>query len=67
MKKDVYYLQTLILSLVFFQFSVGRYLIAQNTLLKNQEGGIISFYSERDGNPEIYIMNSDGSAQTRLT
>ncbi len=25
------------------------------------------FVSERDGNYEIYIMNADGSAQTRLT
>lgn len=25
------------------------------------------FVSERDGNPEIYIMNSDGSGQVRLT
>ena len=32
------------------------------------EGGSrIAFTSERDGNPEIYIMNSDGSEQTRLT
>ncbi|MDP8886983.1 MAG: hypothetical protein M3M91_04240, partial [Thermoproteota archaeon] len=27
----------------------------------------IAFYSERDGNQEIYIMNADGSNQTRLT
>jgi TolB protein len=29
--------------------------------------GVIAFHSDRDGNPEIYIMNADGSAQTRLT
>ena len=29
--------------------------------------GMISFYSNRDGNPEIYVMNVDGSNQTRLT
>jgi len=27
----------------------------------------IAFVSERDGNPEVYIMNSDGSEQTCLT
>ena len=29
--------------------------------------GKIVFYSKRDGNPEIYTMDSDGSNQTRLT
>lgn len=29
--------------------------------------GKIVFYSKRDGNPQIYTMNSDGSNQTRLT
>ena len=29
--------------------------------------GAIIFVSTRDGNPEIYRMNADGSAQTRLT
>ena len=27
----------------------------------------IAFMSDRDGNTEIYVMNSDGTAQTRLT
>ena len=31
------------------------------------DSGIIAFYSDRDGNPEIYIMNADGSGQSRLT
>ncbi len=31
------------------------------------ENGKIAFSSFRDGDQEIYIMNSDGSAQTRLT
>ncbi|MFN2243003.1 MAG: alpha/beta fold hydrolase [Anaerolineae bacterium] len=30
-------------------------------------GGLIAFSSERDGNPEIYLMNADGSDQRRLT
>ena len=29
--------------------------------------GKIAFWSTRDGNAEIYVMNGDGSAQTRLT
>ncbi|GIV20363.1 MAG: hypothetical protein KatS3mg023_2114 [Armatimonadota bacterium] len=29
--------------------------------------GKIAFYSVRDGNPEIYVMNPDGTEQTRLT
>ncbi|MDQ2806829.1 MAG: protein kinase [Chloroflexota bacterium] len=29
--------------------------------------GRITFYSYRDGNAEIYVMNADGSGQTRLT
>lgn len=31
------------------------------------EDGWIAFYSDRDGNSEIYIMNADGSDQHRLT
>jgi Tol biopolymer transport system component len=29
--------------------------------------GLIVFQSQRDGNTEVYMMNADGSAQTRLT
>jgi len=29
--------------------------------------GKIAFESQRDGNPEIYVMNADGSGQTNLT
>jgi WD40 repeat protein len=31
------------------------------------DGSKIVFQSSRDGQPEIYVMNSDGSGQTRLT
>ena len=31
------------------------------------DGKRLAFYSERDGNPEIYVMNADGSGVTRLT
>jgi TolB protein len=30
-------------------------------------GGVIAFYSDRDGNPEIYTIHSDGSRLKRLT
>jgi|DewCreStandDraft_4_1066084.scaffolds.fasta_scaffold17006_5 TolB protein len=30
-------------------------------------GGKIAFYSDRDGNWEIYVMDANGSNQTRLT
>ena len=29
--------------------------------------GKIAFMSDRDGNQEIYVMNADGSNQTRIT
>ena len=32
-----------------------------------QEHSRIAFHSNRDGNWEIYVMNADGSGQTRLT
>ncbi|MEW5870834.1 MAG: DUF5050 domain-containing protein [Chloroflexota bacterium] len=35
--------------------------------LDGRGGGLVAFYSERSGNAEIFIMNADGSAQTRLT
>jgi TolB protein len=31
------------------------------------DSGLIAFESDRDGNREIYVMNPDGSNQTRLT
>jgi len=31
------------------------------------DGSRLAFYSERDGNAEIYVMNADGSDPTRLT
>ncbi len=32
-----------------------------------RQNGKIAFTSDRDGNGEIYVMNADGSHQTRLT
>ena len=37
------------------------------TKLSSATTGIIAFYSDRDGNPEIYTMHVDGSNVTRLT
>jgi dipeptidyl aminopeptidase/acylaminoacyl peptidase len=31
------------------------------------DSNLIAFVSERDGNPEIYVMNADGTNQQRLT
>jgi len=31
------------------------------------DGTKIAFVSQRDGNDQIYVMNADGSGQTRLT
>ncbi len=39
----------------------------QTAEVENIPSGIIAFYSDRDGNPEIYTMLSDGSQETRLT
>lgn len=39
----------------------------QGEIVGDKPSGIIAFYSDRDGNPEIYTMFSDGSHQTRLT
>ena len=34
---------------------------------EGEGGGKVAFLSDRDGNLEIYVMNADGSNQTRLT
>ncbi len=48
--------------------NVGNYIdSATRNLTVNAEAGSIAFSSERDGQYEIYVMNSDGTNQTRLT
>jgi Tol biopolymer transport system component len=41
--------------------------VSNNASQTNNTGEKTVFVSERDGNPEIYSMNSDGTSQTRLT
>ena len=44
--------------------------IADNTgtlTIPDQSTGTIAFFGNRTGDPEIYVMNADGSDQTRLT
>ena len=45
--------------------------VVETTSLQNESGQIafskIAFTSYRDGNPEIYIMNIDGSNKKNLT
>lgn len=41
--------------------------IPVSTATPTLSAGLITFYSERDGNPEIYVMNPDGGDQRRLT
>lgn len=36
-------------------------------VIRPSSNGKIAFTSDRDGNSEIYVMNSDGSGQVRLT
>jgi Tol biopolymer transport system component len=35
--------------------------------LDGRDGGVIAFFSDRDGNDEIYIMDADGGEQRNLT
>lgn len=38
-----------------------------STAQLNPVHGRIAFVSDRDGNPEVYVMNADGTGMTRLT
>ena len=41
--------------------------LSQSVAANSVQNGRIAFYSDRDGNFEIYVMNADGTRQTRLT
>ncbi|MFC2088161.1 T9SS type A sorting domain-containing protein [Calditrichota bacterium] len=47
--------------------AINNNLYAQGGPLNGSGGGIIAFVSDRDGSHEIYLMNADGSTQTRVT
>ena len=46
---------------------VASIVLVSSVVLSGCGSGRIAFQSDRDGNYEIYIMNADGSDQTRLT
>lgn len=53
-----------LLFLAAIMFNVGLAIAQSPTLRAN---GKIAFTSDRDGNREIYVMNADGTNQTRIT
>ncbi|MBE3088675.1 MAG: PD40 domain-containing protein, partial [Actinobacteria bacterium] len=80
MKKIALYSVIFILpALLFFITACGIQQFVKNAIIntvpettvaeekKITTGGMIAFSSDRDGNKEIYIMNSDGSGLVRLT
>ncbi len=61
MKDPMRYLTPLCLAAIIW------FLIADQPAFSQSQPGEIAFVSRRDGNAEIYVMNSDGSGQVRLT
>ena len=55
----------LLVALLLWNASAGS--AGGNVIASSDAGGQIVFTSDRDGNNEIYVMNADGSGQTRLT
>ncbi len=48
-------------------FAIFPMMLATLTLACGSGNGAITFISERDGNPEVYVMQPDGSEQLRLS
>jgi Tol biopolymer transport system component len=57
------------LILILMESLLGKvpFLSAQSGPLNGSGGGIVAFISNREENREIYLMNADGSEQTRVT
>jgi len=63
-------MKRLLLVLLVITLAVFLLICCNQATLDEGEGegeGKIAFQSNRDGNEEIYVMNADGSKQTRLT
>lgn len=65
MKMNTIRLEITIFISILFLFNM--YIIGQSGQIDGSGGGIIAFLSDRDGANEIYLMNADGSYQTRVT
>ncbi len=57
----------LILGVILYFRLSGAFSIWNSCPNWSPDGTEIAFTSNRDGNDEIYVMNADGSNQTRLT
>jgi hypothetical protein len=55
------------LAAVLISVAICCLLLSGGTSASSGMNGKIAFESDRDGNYEIYVMNSDGSGQTQLT
>ena len=53
--------------IAFLTLFLGSTLLAVAQTSALRANGKIAFTSDRDGNPEIYVMNADGTNQVRLT
>ena len=62
--KTTYLLAKTIIAFVLY---VNINIYSQSGPLDGRGGGIIAFISDRDGTSEIYLMNADGSYQTKVT
>jgi hypothetical protein len=59
--------KTMTRKMILIMFCLSAGLMIASASHVNAAPEKIAFESDRDGNPEIYVMNPDGSGQTRLT